>query len=674
MKKSRIDRHRRIARGKRRGYHFQALSSPVNSHSYRPDVDGLRALAVVAVILFHAGLGFPGGYAGVDVFFVISGFLITRLILRDLEKGRFSMLNFWERRARRILPALVFVVICALAAGYFLMMPEEYAAMARSVLALAVFSSNFLFYRENGYFAPVSEAKPLLHTWSLSVEEQFYLLIPVFLWALFRRGWSNRAFRVLVVLSAVSFGISAVGVYWFSWATFLLLPTRAWELAAGCLVVFAKPVSSQKVREAMGAAGLIGIFAPFFFYSKTTPFPGLAAVPPVAGAAMIIWSGMKNPTSGKTLVAGILEWRPLVGLGLISYSLYLWHWPLLAFNEVLEIWKDSLVAKIGLIAISFPLAWLSWKFVEQPFRNQSVLRARRMVFIFSGVALASICLVGFSISTSGGFPDRTGFIIGNLLRIHSECMRGSEASQGAHRRLSKSDIPAKLVRLGVQDQPARIFFWGDSHGEAALPAIDAACRIHGVGGQAAICHGLPPTKVEKIPSKRNSGWSPHNEVVLDYLSSEEARRHLKMVVLIARWTETTRLPDFENRLYEISSTLKDCGYQVVVMDQVPLWSASVVKALGIQRSLGLPCFFESGTVHLADQYETQREGRFFKKSTRLNSVASYLDPLSVFKGDDGKIHAYDEKGAYFWDAGHLSYHGAMKLVPLFGSVVSTQNR
>lgn len=160
---------------------FHSVSSPANSQSYRPDVDGLRAVAVVAVVLFHTGLGLPGGYAGVDVFFVISGYLITRLIMRDLGRGRFSMLDFWERRARRILPALAVVVAFTLAGGYFLMLPSEYAALARSALALAVFSSNILFFRETGYFAPASESKPLLHTWSLSVEEQFYLFIPILL-------------------------------------------------------------------------------------------------------------------------------------------------------------------------------------------------------------------------------------------------------------------------------------------------------------------------------------------------------------------------------------------------------------------------------------------------------------------------------------------------------------
>ncbi|MFM8365256.1 MAG: acyltransferase family protein [Verrucomicrobiota bacterium] len=632
-------------------------------------MDGLRAIAVIAVVLFHAGLGFPGGYVGVDVFFVISGFLITQLILRDLQQGRFSMIDFWERRARRILPALVVVVVCVLAAGYFLMLPSDYAAMGQSAMALAVFSSNILFYRENGYFAPVSESKPLLHTWSLSVEEQFYLLIPIFLWGLYRLGWSKRAFWILLFLSLISFSISAVGVYWFSWATFLLLPARAWELAAGCLVAFAKPVHSTRIRQAMSGVGMLGVMLPFFVYSKNTPFPGLAAIPPVLGTALIIWSGMKDSFQQKTFASRILEWDLLVRIGLLSYSLYLWHWPLLAFNQVLEIWKDSIPVKIGLIILSFPLAWISWKFVEQPFRGKGFISSRKMVFASSAFAMAAICMASFLISESKGLPNRKGPIIGSMLEIYSQCMSGVEKMPGGHRRLSESDIPQKLIHLGVQNFTPHVFVWGDSHAEAILPGIDAACRKLGLSGQAAICHGLPPTKIEKIPSKKKSAWSPHNEVVLNYLKSNEARRHIKVVVLIARWSESTQLPDFESRLYEIGSILKDCEYKVVVMDQVPLWSASVTKTLGLQRALGLRCFFENGTVHLVDGFESKRVGRIFQNSNRLDSSMNYLDPNQEFMESDGKVHAYDKNGAFFWDAGHLSYLGAMKLAPLFDAKV-----
>lgn len=651
---------------------FDPLSSPSNSQSYRPDVDGLRAIAVVAVVLFHAGLGVPGGYAGVDVFFVISGFLITRLILRDLGQGRFSMLDFWERRARRILPALAVVVVFTLAVGYFLMIPGEFSGLARSVLALAVFSSNILFFQENSYFAPASESKPLLHTWSLSVEEQFYLFIPIFLWALWRFGRANRIFWVLAAMVALSLAISAIGVYWFSWATFLLLPTRAWELAVGSLLAYAKPVESLRMRQGMGVLGFLGILAPFFLYSKTTPFPGLAAVPPVAGTALMIWAGMSSSSANqKTLVGSILEWKPLVWVGLLSYSFYLWHWPLLAFNHGLELWKDSVPVKAGLIAVAFGISWLSWKFVERPFRSRGLVRTRRGVFLWSAGVMATISLAAFLVIEGGGLPNRSGVIVRSLIEVRAECAPDASVTiKGRPGRLAAADFPGKLMRFGGHDDlPPRVFVWGDSHAEAALAGIDAACRKLGVGGRAAILRGVVPTEIEANPVKEILGRKPHNENVLAYLKSEEARKDLRVIILVARWSDHTRNPDFETRLVELATELRSCGYEVVLMDEVPQWSASVSKALGLKRALALECPFETGTVRVIDGFDSQRARGIFQTSKKLKPLVHYIDPMPVFLDSDGKVRAYGEEGLFFWDSGHLCFQGALRLVPLIGPVV-----
>jgi peptidoglycan/LPS O-acetylase OafA/YrhL len=363
------------------------------SLTYRPDIDGSRALAVLGVVLFHAGFGIPGGYVGVDVFFAISGFLITSLILRDLKLGTFSILDLWERWARRILPALAVVTAFTLIVGYFLLLPADYRALGTGIIALAAFSSNIKFWLETGYFQPAADQKPLLHTWSLSLEEQFYLLIPVLLWVIFRQGKGQWVLRLLIAGGLASLALSFYGSYRAPSATFFLLPTRAWELAAGSVLAYALPIASGRIRSGMVWLGLIGIVIPFAFYNVHTRFPGLSAVPPVAGTALLIWSGMRHSIEHKTsLVHRVLQTRLLVWIGLLSYSLYLWHWPLLAFYRYFGVYQSSVAICALLILASLLLAWLSLRFVEQPFRGRYLISKRRSVFPLSAAAIIALII------------------------------------------------------------------------------------------------------------------------------------------------------------------------------------------------------------------------------------------------------------------------------------------
>jgi len=648
------------------------MTTANSKHSYRPDIDGLRAIAVVAVVLYHAGFGFPGGYTGVDVFFVISGYLITGLILRDLKQNSFSFLDFWERRARRILPALAVVVAFAIVAGHFILPPNEYSGLARSVIGLTLFSSNVVFYRENDYFGPAAESKPLLHTWSLSLEEQFYLLVPFILWVLYRLGRTNLLLWGLAALTLLSFALSVVGVYLFPWATFFLLPTRAWELAVGSLLAFARPVSSEGVRRIMSWLGLLGVLVPFFVYSKTTPFPGVAALLPVVGTALLIWSGSPpDRPHRKTEVARILECKPVVFVGLISYSLYLWHWPLLAYNHFFELWSDSLALKLGLLLLAFVLAAISWKFVEQPFRRQGLVRSRTMVFGVSAFVVLTLYGCAYLITRCHGLPEGRGKIVASLEEARSNIKPKSNSTiLGRPRDLQPADVPDKLLRFGVMNnRPPRVFVWGDSHAEAALPGIDEACRLEGVGGLAAIRYGTAPTVVERNPVKSLMGKRFHNDVVMDYLRSDAARTNLRAVVLIANWSDYTKQQGFVPRLGEIVSELRDCGYQVFVMDEVPQWSVSVTKALGLQRAFGLESPFENGAVRLVDDFGPSRLSGVFSASKDSSFRVPVIDPLLVFSGADGKPRAQEEGEALFHDSEHLTYRGAMKLVPLFVPIV-----
>lgn len=381
---------------------------------YRREIDGLRAIAVLPVILFHAGVpGVPGGFFGVDIFFVISGYLITTIIIEQIGQGTFSILSFYERRARRILPALFLVVGVCIPAAWHWMTPLELRAFAGSVVSILFFSSNILFYREHGYFEAASELKPLLHTWSLAVEEQFYLFFPPVILLLARLGWRWTSIAV-VGAAAVSLTLAAMFATTHPAAAFFLLPARAWELLAGAIVALAlrRPMTATLLsavprpgREAMTLLGLALIAHAVLGYDPADPFPALTAAYPVAGACLVIlFAAPAVAGAPSTFGARLLSVGPMVGIGLISYSLYLWHQPLLAFTRIATDTPLGLEVRLGLVAATIGLAYFTWRFVERPFRDAGKVPPP-MIWRTAG-ALAGILLVASSIGVrTNGFES-----------------------------------------------------------------------------------------------------------------------------------------------------------------------------------------------------------------------------------------------------------------------------
>ena len=366
---------------------------------HRTEIDGLRAIAVGPVILFHAGLPeLSGGFVGVDVFFVISGYLITALLIEDLERGRFSLGRFYERRARRILPALVVMLLACMPAAWLWLMPRQMADFSQSVVATATFASNILFWLKSGYFDTASELKPLLHTWSLAVEEQFYLFFPPLLWLIWRGG-RRLAWLAIAALALASFAVSVLP--WIdSNATFYLTPARVWELMAGSLCALALTRHAPLRHPLPGLAGLALIGAPMVIYSPDTAFNGWTVLPVIAGSALVILgAGPGTPT------ARLLSLRPLVWLGLISYSAYLWHQPLFAFARLASPDVIPLPAMLALAVAVLPLAWLTWAFVEQPARRTTAL-SRPALLSLSAAVLAVLAAVGLAGHLTGGAQDR----------------------------------------------------------------------------------------------------------------------------------------------------------------------------------------------------------------------------------------------------------------------------
>lgn len=372
--------------------------------NYRPEIDGLRALAVVPVIFFHAGFqGFSGGFVGVDVFFVISGYLITSIIIKELDRDSFSLIEFYERRSRRILPALFFVLIACLPFAWLWLRPADMIEFGQSLVAVATFMSNVFFWIDSDYFATASELKPLLHTWSLAVEEQYYIVFPLIMMALWLTA-KRKAIVGLVVIAIASFVLSEHLSQSAPSTNFYLLPSRAWELLLGSFTAFYLYHRSHSenllINQVLSISSVLLIVASIVLFSKETPFPGRFALVPTLGTCLIILC-----TTPGTLIYRVLSNRALVFIGLVSYSAYLWHQPLFAFARHRLYGELPVVHALVLCVVTFLLAYISWRWVEKPFRDKRKT-SRTQIFTFSLIGLFATAAIGLAIHYSDGFPNR----------------------------------------------------------------------------------------------------------------------------------------------------------------------------------------------------------------------------------------------------------------------------
>jgi peptidoglycan/LPS O-acetylase OafA/YrhL len=382
-----------------------AVNTLGKSMQYRPEIDGLRAIAVVPVILFHAGFEtFNGGFVGVDIFFVISGYLITSIIISDMNEGSFSLRNFYERRAKRILPTLFFVMAVSIPFAWLLLMPDDMKDFSQSLVATSIFSSNMLFWLESGYFDTAADLKPFLHTWSLAVEEQYYILFPLWLMLTWRLG---ERFIVIMLtgLAILSLSLSHWAIYNMPSAAFYLLPTRAWEIFLGAIVAFYLSkkngvIIGRFASDAISTTGLILIILAIFTYDEKTPFPGLFALVPTIGVSLIILFVRKD-----TVVYQVLRNPIVAGIGLISYSAYLWHQPIFAFIKYRNVVEPSPIVMILLCVIILPLAFFSWRYLESPLRRAQGIRST-FTFVSIGFASSLFISVGLYGHFSRGFGNR----------------------------------------------------------------------------------------------------------------------------------------------------------------------------------------------------------------------------------------------------------------------------
>jgi len=516
---------------------------------YRREIDGLRALAVVPVIMFHAGVSiFSGGFVGVDIFFVISGYLITSIIAIELDQNSFSILKFYERRARRILPALFLVMLCTLPFAWLWMLPSALKDYSRSLIAVPLFASNALFGFTSGYFDIASELKPLLHTWSLAVEEQYYVFFPLFLMLVWRL--SHKLVMSLLLSAAI---LSLLIAQWstakYNAAAFYLLPTRAFELLIGALIslyFINKPSlaldrlqGSQMLNQSGSIAGLALIIYAIFAFDKSTPSPSFYSLIPTIGAGLVIVYASANTAVGK-----LLGNRVLVGVGLISYSAYLWHQPIIAFSKLRHLLGFDQTSAFFITSSSLALAYLSWRFVEKPFRDSRIYSSR-FIMIFSAIGAVGFIAAGSIIYSQNGFRDSFDRVPPNIkwLSLSEKLdIKGDICKPISHENLGISSC-----LFGDVNSSRNIILYGDSHAQAIGEQLSqhfVKLKIRGIKVIIDECEIVPELRLYSrantdVTEKCNARF----QNMLAYIKSQNAE-----VIVSSRWTL---------KLYPIKGTIDD---------------------------------------------------------------------------------------------------------------------
>ena len=602
---------------------------------YRAEIDGLRALAVIPVILFHAGFElFSGGFTGVDVFFVISGYLITTILIEDIENKRFSIVNFYERRARRILPALFFMMLVCIPFAWMWMLPSQMKDFSQSLVAASLFASNILFWRESGYFDAAAEEKPLLHTWSLAVEEQYYFLFPIFLILAWRFG-KNRVFWMIVVMAVISLILSE-----WSWrnkatANFYLAPTRAWELFAGSIAAFIVQKQGVKKNNALALTGLVAIIFSIFFYNETTPFPSVYALVPVLGVVLLVLYADKE-----TIAAKLLSAKGFVGIGLISYSAYLWHQPLLAFARIKSGNEPSYVLMIVLTICSMVLAYFSWKYIETPFRNKSKI-GRARVFSISLFGIALFASVGLFVYKLDGFSHRLEIYQLEILKWE-QYPREPAYREGSCFLRPEQNFHGFNSECTQDD--ANLLIWGDSHAAALASGWRHIEPVHQLTASA-----CPPILDRDFASR------PHCREINTYIEGMIASNRYSVVVLHANWKNRS-VADIES-LAETISRLKGLGVQsIYVIGGMPQYQPSLPKRLLTAR-------IKLAEIDYIIYPQTEIVNRdIVLQGEILNSNAIFLRPIDFLCRENQckATHEYnDTQYPLAWDYGHLTEGGAV---------------
>ncbi len=653
-------------------------------NKYRLDIDGLRAIAVIAVVFYHFEFPFfQSGFVGVDAFFVISGYLISSIIFKQLSKGEFLFLDFYKRRILRIFPALYAVIIVSILSAFFLYDSDTLYLFGKSLIATLVLASNFYFTKSVGYFFPTGQYFVLLHTWSLAVEEQFYLLFPGVIFVIFRYFQSKLKF--LIVFAFVSSFIICISLshYGYSQLSFYMLPTRAWEFLLGTMLVirifpnFSKPFYFQL----LSLIGFIMLIVSTLFLNNSS-YPSYQTVIPVIATALLIYSGEYSP---QTVINKFLGKPVLVFIGKISYSLYLWHWIIYSFYDYLSIGRIGYQEKVILIFLTVILAYLSWRYIEQPFRDNQRFTLRNTVVGYISVLIIFLA-VGLGLYKSKGARFR--FKDGEILESFNKDSVFWERIVRQQNKLIADPEKAILPFVLGNSTNAESIVWGDSHAASLGVGLLENTKNNSSGIYLSTFGGFPP--IQNTDKSFPKDWKAPpmwkiNAKVLEFIIQH---KNLKTVILAARWSynagfmnkydfvphqsirrlnqQGTSKSEFwvlSEGLKETIQELKKANRKVILVTDVPMLELLPVNYLTRVRLFGKKIndwtpkrsFYEANNKQINDLfYEFEKEG-----------FVDEVIPLHEYFFDGNKT-ILEENGKFLYkDDDHISYYGAMKVRSLF---------
>lgn len=638
--------------------------------AYRADVDGLRAIAVLAVLAFHAFPDrVPGGFVGVDVFFVISGFLISGILLSDLDREKFSLRRFYARRVRRIFPALLLVLISCGIFGWFALFPDEFQQLGKHIAAGAAFSSNLTLWRETGYFDNAAETKPLLHLWSLGIEEQFYIVWPLLLFAARRLRWSVLSFLPLLALA--SFLINVVGLDRYPTATFYSPASRAWELAIGGILaglaaqridLFGGPwlsslrsigsPGSRRARGLFSTAGLALLLFSLAWIGEASPFPGWWALAPTLGTALVLAAG---PDAWPN--RALLSSRPMVWIGLISYPLYLWHWPLLSFARIVESETPALAIRVTALALSFGLATLTYLWVERPIRFGG--RGRRMVISLSASMLV-VAVAGGFVALEQGLPGRST-VQTQMDQQRALILPDDTANSQACRKRYGFDKAWEVCLLDDVTAPPTVALIGDSHAHHLIAGLAEHYRSRG-GNLLYLATRLPFWDVQVL---KNDNVQRITNQMLDLALRTPS---IETVVISTKLKLNNRGADGKNLTAALRTTVARflaAGKRIVIVRDVPrldFHPRQCIRRVAIPMSTTKsPCAMPRAEFERLTARHDALLGSIFRQfpAVEMFDAPSYLC-------DDELCWAILEGKLLYRDRDHLSTDGSLYLGRKFG--------
>lgn len=625
-------------------------------HRYRPDVDGLRAVAILSVLFFHLNHAiFPGGFVGVDIFFVISGYLITRNIVTELDAGKFTILGFYRRRIKRIVPALMLVIAATLIAAHFLFIPEDAESTAKAALFSILSMANVYFwlFQDHSYFAIASTQIPLLHFWSLGIEEQYYLLWPAALLLVYPRTSTRVLMLGLITAAIASYLLGDILFEWSPLFVYYMLPTRAGELLLGGLLAIGQirniiPKPGRVFAHVMSISGLCLIVASLALLSSQSPFPGVRALPSTLGAALLIWAGSGD---WKTPISRLLSIRPMVFIGLLSYSAYLWHWPILAFLRY-GYAELSLPVKFAAVAATFILAWLTYIWVETPFRHS---RKGFLTVFSTQYALPAVVLGAFCVTTllMNGYRLRPS---SEMLEVMRPAYEYDYVCQSYVVTTATLHSPDCVVGAAGAPSDTDIVLWGDSNAAHFIGMIGVFAKHEGYRFRNIAHSSCPPLLSDPsafIPARLDQKCSESLHIVTPLI------RNSKVVIMSASWSSfeadsAAFLPTLRQTIEQIVAG----GATVILLGKAPVFPDYDRRCL--EKATIYP-FLSCGNMKAPKQQSVP------EINAKLMAMAKELDDVAYFD-----VTPYICTGNYcspftmqsiplYYDSEHLSMKGSWNL-------------